>query len=79
MSDKTKKTQKKQAASAKTKTLIESVNKDIIAIYDRTLSMLEETMKDAKINPGQGILGMMMVADLLHGELMRVPLLTDHF
>jgi hypothetical protein len=73
MTENPKKKIKTRKDASKTTTLIESVNKDLVAIYDRTLSKLEETMKNAKINPGQGLLGMLMVADLLHGGAYACP------
>ena len=50
-----------------------SVNADIVTLFNSTLHMLEQTIISAKINPAQGILGMMMVADLLHGGAYTEP------
>jgi hypothetical protein len=63
---KTKKLVKREKPTAGIKTL-PSVNANIVTLFNSTLHMLEQTIMSAKMNPAQGILGMMMVADLLHG------------
>lgn len=39
----------------------------LVHMFDTTVHMLEETMKAGKLNPAQGLIGMAMIADLLHG------------
>jgi hypothetical protein len=76
MSEKEPKKTRKKAITKSTREkerLIQSVNRNLVEVYSRTLTMLEETMKNAKISPGQGLLGMMMVADLLHGGAYAAP------
>jgi hypothetical protein len=63
----------KRAKTPKGTSTLESVNKDILTMFQTTIHMLEQTIMTAKINPAQGILGMMMIADLLHGGAYTVP------
>lgn len=39
----------------------------LVHMFDTTIHMLEETLKAGKLNPAQGLIGMAMIADLLHG------------
>jgi hypothetical protein len=52
----------------------DTVNTDIIVAFQTALHMLEETLRAGKLNPAQGLLGMMMIADLFHGGAYTVPI-----
>lgn len=39
----------------------------LVHMFDSTTHLLEETLKAGKLNPAQGLIGMAMIADLLHG------------
>lgn len=54
--------------------ILTAVNADIMTMFTSTIHMLEETLRSGKLNPAQGILGMIMVADLLHGGAYTVPI-----
>ncbi len=64
----------KQPKQRKTigKTAFETTNQALVSMFHDTVHMLEETLKSGKLNPAQGLLGMMMVADLLHGGALTV-------
>ncbi len=51
----------------KTGSLLESVNKDMLHIMDSILHLLESTISAGKLNPAQALLGMKLIADILHG------------
>jgi hypothetical protein len=63
----------KRRKPAGPETTLQSVNKDILTMFQTTVHMLEETLRAGKLNPAQGLLGMVMVADLLHGGAYNVP------
>jgi hypothetical protein len=63
----------KRAKTPKAVSTLQSVNKDIVTLFQTTVHMLEETLRAGKLNPAQGLLGMVMVADLLHGGAYTVP------
>lgn len=63
----------KRKLTRKTRTVSTSENKldqttkALLHMFDKAMDLLTATVNAGKINPSQGLLGMIMVADLMHG------------
>ncbi len=66
MSEKTKK-KPRTTPKISGKTTLETTTNALLHMFDRAMGLLEATVNAGKINPSQGLLGMILVADLLHG------------
>jgi hypothetical protein len=48
-------------------TALEGTTNAILHMFDRAVHLLEATLTAGKVNPAQGLFGMIMISDLLHG------------
>jgi|SRR5208337_1112197 len=72
-------TRSTRASAAKTKSLLERSSAQLVQLFNTTIGMLKETIKTGKLNPAQNILGMMIIADLMHGGAYAAPMYQRPF
>jgi hypothetical protein len=65
--------------SSKGKTNFQSTNEALVALYDKTISLLEEGIKKGATNSPLGLISFMAYIDLLHGGAYTVPITQRPF